>query len=165
MTSRPTLSVRQSTPEDCEWKLQYLTAAWGSHYIVNRGEIHDAVTLPSLIAERDGMPLGLATFEMGTDACALITLNAVEPNQGIGSSLLDQLTELARAHGCRRVWLVVTNDNTAALCFYQRRGFAIAALHRNAMEDARKLKPEIPLLGNNGIPIRDELELERLILP
>jgi hypothetical protein len=28
------------------------------------------------------------------------------------------------------------------------------------MEQARKIKPEIPVTGNDGIPIRDELELE-----
>jgi hypothetical protein len=28
------------------------------------------------------------------------------------------------------------------------------------VEQSRKLKPEIPLIGNDGIPIRDEIELE-----
>jgi len=63
--------------------------------------------------------------------------------------------------GCRRVWLVTTNDNVDALAFYQRRGFRLAALHRAAVTEAREtLKPEIPEVARNGIPIRDELELE-----
>jgi len=33
-------------------------------------------------------------------------------------------------------------------------------LYCGAVQQARKIKPEIPLLGENGIPIRDELELE-----
>jgi hypothetical protein len=36
----------------------------------------------------------------------------------------------------------------------------LAALHRDELERSRKLKPEIPELGLDGIPIRDELELE-----
>jgi hypothetical protein len=58
------------------------------------------------------------------------------------------------------LWLVTTNDNTHALRFYHRLGFRLAALHPGAVEAARRLKPEIPLLGLDEIPIRDELELE-----
>jgi ribosomal protein S18 acetylase RimI-like enzyme len=68
---------------------------------------------------------------------------------------------MAARGGCRRLWLVTTNDNTAALRFYQKRGFVIAGVHRNAIVEARRLKPEIPLVGRNGIAIRDEIELEQ----
>ena len=54
----------------------------------------------------------------------------------------------------------MTNDNTAALRFYQKYGFALVAVHRNAIEQDRLLKPEIPFTGNDGIPLRDEIELE-----
>jgi hypothetical protein len=50
-----------------------------------------------------------------------------------------------------------------ALRFYQQRGFVLAAIHRNALEQSRKLKPEIPLVGNDGIPLRDEIELEMML--
>jgi hypothetical protein len=56
--------------------------------------------------------------------------------------------------------LITTNDNTKALRFWQKRGFRLAAVHRNAVEKSRKIKPEIPLTGNDGIPIKDEIELE-----
>ena len=29
------------------------------------------------------------------------------------------------------------------------------------MEEVRKIKPNVPELGDNGIPLRDELELEK----
>ena len=51
------------------------------------------------------------------------------------------------------------------LRFAQKRGFALVAVHRNAIEESRRLKPEIPLLGDDGIPIRDELELELTLAP
>jgi len=56
-----------------------------------------------------------------------------------------------------------TNDNLTALRFYQQCGFVLAAIHRNALEQSRKLKPEIPLVGNDGIPLRDEIELEMML--
>ena len=39
----------------------------------------------------------------------------------------------------------------------------MVAVHRNAIEESRKLKPEIPLTGIDGLPIRDEIELELLL--
>jgi RimJ/RimL family protein N-acetyltransferase len=68
--------------------------------------------------------------------------------------------QAAHQAGCRRLWLITTNDNTAALRFYQRRGFTLAAIHCDAVSRSRQIKPEIPLIGNDGIPIRDEIELE-----
>jgi hypothetical protein len=44
--------------------------------------------------------------------------------------------------------------------FYQKRGFTFAAVHRNSIEQSRRLKPEIPTAGNDGIPICDEIEFE-----
>jgi hypothetical protein len=31
------------------------------------------------------------------------------------------------------------------------------------MEYVRKIKPAVPLIGENGIPLRDELELEMIL--
>ena len=61
------------------------------------------------------------------------------------------------------MWLVATNDNRSALRFYQRRGLAITQVRPGAVGAARRtLKPSIPLAGEHGIPIRDEILLERL---
>jgi hypothetical protein len=54
---------------------------------------------------------------------------------------------------------VATNDNVEALRFYQRKGFRLRALRAGAVDEARRsLKPTIPET-NDGICIRDELEL------
>jgi ribosomal protein S18 acetylase RimI-like enzyme len=79
---------------------------------------------------------------------------------GIGTALIDAVRDVAERAGCTRLWLVTTNDNLDALRFYQRRGFVLAALHRDAIEAARTLKPGIPAVGEYGIPIRDEIEME-----
>jgi hypothetical protein len=70
--------------------------------------------------------------------------------------------EAAGRQGCARLWVITTNDNVDALRFYQRRGFCLAAVHRGAVDRSRaSLKPEIPAVGAYGIPLRDEIELER----
>ena len=57
---------------------------------------------------------------------------------------------------------MTTNDNLHALRFYQRKGFTLAGLRPNALAQTRKQKP-VPLLGADGIPIRDEIELEMIL--
>ncbi|HZU76006.1 MAG TPA: GNAT family N-acetyltransferase, partial [Dehalococcoidia bacterium] len=88
-----------------------------------------------------------------------------EPGSGAGPALLDAAESYARAHGCTRLWLITTNDNTRALRFYQRWGMRIMAVHLAAIEHSRRLKPEIPAIGADGIPIRDEIELAKELRP
>ena len=81
--------------------------------------------------------------------------------RGAGSALIAACVRAATDANATRLWLITTNDNTAALRFYQRRGFILVALRPGAVEEARRtLKPEIGLLGVDDIPIRDEIELE-----
>jgi hypothetical protein len=76
--------------------------------------------------------------------------------------MLAAVEALAAAAGCARLWVVTTNDNLGALRFYQRRGFRLRALRPGAVDASRAaLKPEIPVLGEHGIALRDELELEK----
>jgi GNAT superfamily N-acetyltransferase len=108
--------------------------------------------------------VGLATFQPGDHAGELVTLDAVIENHGVGSALIAAVRQHAMAAGWKQVSVVTTNDNTRALCFYQKRGFAIAAVYVDAVADARKLKPGIPLFGADGIPIRDEIELHLMLV-
>ena len=107
--------------------------------------------------------IGAVTYEIVGDACEIVTLNALVESRGVGSALLVAVHEAARMADCRRVWLITTNDNLRALGFYQRRGYHLAAVHRDAIERDRALKPQIPLIGENHIPLRDEIELEYLL--
>jgi len=94
--------------------------------------------------------------------CEIISLDSLVPSVGIGTALVEAVKETARAHNCKRIWLTTTNDNLNALRFYQKRGFILVTIHRDAVNIARKYKP-IPLTGADGIPIRDEIELELMI--
>jgi len=115
----------------------------------------------ALIASLDGVPTGLLTYVVTGDACEILTLHAVEAWHGTGTALVEALRPMAVAAGCRTIWVVTTNDNIDALRFYQRRGFRIRAVRPGAVDEARRhLKPEIPAVGDHGVPLRDEIELE-----
>ena len=83
----------------------------------------------------------------------------------VGTALVNVTVELARARQCRRLWLVTTNDNVDAIRFYQRRGFRLVAVHVNAVDEARMIKPSIPLIGDYGVAVHDEIEFEILTNP
>jgi ribosomal protein S18 acetylase RimI-like enzyme len=152
-------------PEDAAWVAHYIAAQWGSRIAVAHGAIYRPAELPGFVAEVDGEAVGLLTYYIDGDACEIVTLDSQRAGQGIGTALIEAVKDAARHSGCRRLWLVTTNDNTHALRFYQKRGFILAALHRDAVAASRAIKPEIPVLGNNGIPIRDEIELEMSLAP
>jgi GNAT superfamily N-acetyltransferase len=104
--------------------------------------------------------MGFAAYEIRGDTCELMLLDAVGMGAGIGTALVQAVRDAARAAGCRCLSVVTTNDNVDALRFYQRRGFRLAALRPGAVDEARRtIKPEVPEIGDSGIPIRDELEL------
>lgn len=129
--------------------------------MASRGRVLEITDLPGFVAEDDGEWLGYAAFEIVVDALEIACLESITPGVGVGGALLAACTGVAVERQLRRLWLVTTNDNTAALRFYQRHGLRLVALHRDAVNRARRdLKPEIPPVGAEGISIRDEIELE-----
>ena len=150
--------------EDRTWVAALSAATWGSEKVIVFGDdgpgLLDALVLPSLIAWRSGERVGWLAYREDADSCEIVSLVAVEAFRGIGSALLRSLAVACRASETRKVRLVTSNDNLTALRFYQRRGFRLAALYRDALDHARALKPGLPQLGQDGIPIRDMLELE-----
>jgi GNAT superfamily N-acetyltransferase len=158
-----TFRVRPLTEGDHDWVVRFLEDRWGATKVVTRGRIHYADELPGFVAVQENRPVGLVTYRLYDDECEIVTMNSLVEGIGIGSALADAVRSVAVATGCSRLWLITTNDNVAALRFYQKRGFLLVAVHRNAFERSRRLKPEIPLVGLDGIPLRDEIELEMLL--
>jgi len=157
------ISIRPATDEDTVWRKQLLIKHWGSTRVVSQGQVYDAVTLPGIIGLCDKRRTGLATYHIHNRGCQIVSLNSERANLGVGTLLLQAVTEIADQAQCRRVWLITTNDNLPALRFYQKREFTLVAVHRNALDISRQIKPEIPHVGIDGIPLRDEIELELMI--
>ncbi len=154
------VAVREIEPADLGWVRALVSRSFGSPEVVSRGRLHRADALPGWVATLKGTPAALLSFETrGGDFEVVVLVSEVE-GRGLATTLLDTAVGEARARGCRRLWLVTTNDNTPAIAFYQRRGLSVAALHAGAVDEARRLKPSIPETGLGGVPIRDEIELE-----
>ena len=152
--------LRPLDREDRNWIAEFLDKHWGSTRIVSRGQAYLAHLLPGFVAMRDDQRVGLVTYRLDGEECELMTINSLEEGSGIGTALIEAVKAAAIEEGCKRLWLITTNDNMKALKFYQRRGFHLVAVYPNALDNSRKIKPEIPLFGLDGIPLRDEIELE-----
>lgn len=138
----------------------FFTKHWGSTEMVISSGIYDCSTLDGFaILNNENSIIGLITYVIEDNECEIISLDSIEEGKGIGSLLISEVEKLALTKKCNLIRLVTTNDNLLALKFYQKRNFQLSKVIRNAVENARKFKPEIPLVGNDGIPIRDEIEL------
>jgi N-acetylglutamate synthase-like GNAT family acetyltransferase len=142
------------------WAASLIRDHWGATEIVTRGRVHDTTALPGFVAVLGGEPIGLATYLIDEDRCELVSLDSIMEGIGVGTALVVSVAAEARKQGCRRLWLITTNDNLDAVHFYQKRGFHLVAVHRDALEETRRLKPELPRTGIDGIPLRDEIEME-----
>ncbi|HMM32559.1 MAG TPA: GNAT family N-acetyltransferase [Clostridia bacterium] len=133
---------------------------WHCPPSVSRGKAIDTTSLPGFLCTENSEILSVVTYQFENGACEIVTLNNFLENRGIGTLLMKAVAEAAKAQGCDRLWLITTNDDRNAIRFYQKKGFALVAQHVNAIEESRKLKPSIPLVGMDGIPILHEPEFE-----
>lgn len=137
----------------------FIRERWHGTDMIVHGERIDMKRASGVMAWDGDAIAGLVTYRIANRECEILSLDSLREGRGVGSALIGRITEIAKENHCRRIKVTTTNDNTGAMRFYQKRGFAMHRLYVNAMETARRMKPSIPLTGHNGIPIRDEIEL------
>ena len=108
-----------------------------------------------------GEAQGLITWHIEGDRAEIVTLDAYQQGRHIGGRLLDGAEPSCESRGVRHATIVTTNDNLRALAFYVRRGYRIVRIALDDMDRVRKLKPNVPQLGHDNIPLRDMFELEK----
>jgi N-acetylglutamate synthase-like GNAT family acetyltransferase len=152
------INYRKILNEDKTWIKKFIQKHWGSNQIVVHKTKYYPYKLKGFLAENSKEKLGLITYKIENEKCEIITLDSIKENKEIGTKLVKLVFEKAKKKGCKLIWLITTNDNIKAIYFYQKLGFQLKKVNRNAVDKSRKIKPEIPLVNENGIPIRDELE-------
>ncbi len=155
------LQVRSAKDDEEAKRLaRRVRSTWGET-VVRRGETVDPADGELLGAFVGGEIIGVATYAVRASECEVVAIEAYQERQGIATALMDEIRARARAAGCGRLWLVTTNDNVPAIAFYQKWGMDLVALRHDGVTEARtRLKPEIPEIGYDDIPMRHELEFE-----
>ncbi len=158
-----TIAYRRSRPEDLEQIRGFWREHWCDDFLVVHGVIYRPDDLEGLIAMDASEWVGLITYTFNPDGCEIVSLDSLREGQGIGSRLIENVVEEARRAGYKRIFVSTTNDNLEALGFYQKRGFRLLRVSPGAVDEARKIKPRIPLIGMHGIPLRDEIDLQLIL--
>lgn len=138
----------------------FFTKHWGSSQMITSTGVHDCSLLDGFYTTNDDHEIiGLITYHMTSQTCEIISLDSLEEGKGIGSRLMQVVEEKAAQQKYDLLTLVTTNDNEHAIRFYQHRGYTVSQVIPNAVELARKIKPEIPMYNEKGVPIKDEIVL------
>ena len=160
MAGTADLVVRPIGPDDRGWVRSAMVRTWSSTTVARRGELVETDGLPGFVAVVGARRAGLVLVHVRGDELEVVSLSTSRRGRGVGRALMETCFVEARARGCRRVWLVTTNDNVGAIAFYQRVGMDLCAFRRYAVRAARALKPSIPIRGVAGVPMEHELEFE-----
>jgi GNAT superfamily N-acetyltransferase len=155
----PEINIRPVGEGDRPMLSWLVAELWGSELVAVHSNVLRPAELPGFIAERSRRVVGLLTYQFVGDFLEIVTLNAIERRIGIGTMLIEASVATARHFRCREIRLTTTNDNVDALRFYQRRGFRLAELRPGAVDRSRQEKPQIPRVGDYGIPLHDEIDL------
>ncbi|MTI43609.1 acetyltransferase (GNAT) family protein [Roseibium hamelinense] len=155
------VTIRPLEDDDHEAVRQLLTARWAGPEILLDGEMVDASRLPGFAAIADQGLVGLVTLIKRQSEWEILTLDSLYRWGGTGTLLLDAVVDDARASGIKRLTVRTSNDNLDAFRFYQRRGFRFERVAQGVIDKEREQKPEIPLRGDYGIEIRDEILFAR----
>ena len=158
------IRVRPIERGDGPWVVRRLEEAFGGVAVARKGVLIDASVLPGFVATDDnGRPVGLLTYDVAHGECEVVAIVSTAGGRGIGRALMDAARDHAGAAGCRRLWLITTNDNARAFRFYQMWGMDLRAFHRHGARRSREAKPSLPARGTDGIVLDHELEFELLL--
>lgn len=115
--------------------------------------------LPGILAYDKEEIFGFLTYNIDDNYLEIISLNSYLENFGVGTNLLKMCEDLAVKAGIQTIKVTITNENIKALYFYQKRGYRIVEILPNEASKGRKIHPNIPYVGENGIQVTDEIIL------
>ena len=153
--------IRPTEDRDHAAVHQLLTERWTAPDIMLDGEMYDASRLPGYVAFDGDDLVGLVTLIKRDNEWEILTLDSINRWGGVGSQLLDAVVTEARSRNVPRLTVRTSNDNLDAFRFYQRRGFRFERIGQGVIDREREQKPGIPLRGDYGIEIRDEILFAR----
>jgi len=162
-SSAPSLTVRLATAADHDRVKELALYFWDETEVECFGREYDVLACPAFLACDGSDIVGLASYtvEPDWDAVVLVMLNALPACQGRGggSALIEAVVKEAARLGRARVLVATSNDDLVALALYQQHGFHLTELIPGAIAQHHGGD----LVGFAGIPVRDEIRLERLV--
>ncbi|QPC45851.1 GNAT family N-acetyltransferase [Mangrovibacillus cuniculi] len=150
----------QIQQKDRDMVRSFFIKHWGSPQMVVSSGNYQCDELEGMYVKDDeGNIHALLTYMIRSGECEIVSIDCTKPNKGFGKQLLQAAEAVAKAAGCYRMKVITTNDNFDALRFFQKNHYFLSELRVKAVDQARTVKREIPLVSAEGVAIRDELIL------
>ncbi len=136
---------------------------WHDDCMVVSSGVYHLSKLPGLLCVVEEEIYGALTYTVRNSVIEIISINNVKGIKGVGSKLLKALELKAQESSVKEIQVITTNDNLRALGFFQKYGYELEKIMKNVVNDARRIKPTIPLVGDQLIPIKHEILLIKAI--
>lgn len=142
--------VRRARPEDLDAMAaieaaQPTSAGWTKTQFAAELDRENALVL---FCELGGRPAGhLAAWFVGAEAQLFtVTVDPGQARRGVGSALMEELKVAARARGCAKITLELSERNTTAMVLYAREGGRVVGRRPKFYNDgADALLMDLPL--------------------
>ena len=160
MSNMNTIEIQSLSSDDAAIVKTIAETQWGDNLVIVHGSKFYLDQLPGYKAMHGKTWVGLITYDIKDEICEIVSLDSFIPGMGTGRKLVETVAQTAREAGCKKIILITTNDNLNAIGFYQKIGFQMVWVEPDAVSRSREIKPAIPLIAENGLPIRDEITFQ-----
>ena len=140
---------------------EFVKRFWGEEEQLAFDRKFAVASLPAYVAKVDSSIIGFVSFAEIGDAVIIVALGVLPEYQsaGVGKSLVRKIEDKSKKLKKRKLMVSTSNDDLPALAFYQYNGFQIFEVKPNVIAE----KHGMILKGIGGMPIRDELRLQKLL--
>lgn len=134
---------------------------WGEEEQLTFDRKFIVTELPTYLAKSGNDIIGFVSFAEVDDAITIVALGILPKyqNAGVGKSLIEKVEAETKRLGKKKLRVSTSNDDLPALAFYQSLGFQIYEVKPNVIAE----KHGMALKGIGGLPVRDELRLQKLL--
>jgi GNAT superfamily N-acetyltransferase len=156
----PPVLVREAADVERQAALDLLRRDFGHAAIVAFDQVIDLDAVPVIVADMDGEIGGALAYRLVDGGLHVVAL-ATDPmwqRSGVGGYLLAEVELMARRLRIPGVIVSTTNDNLPALYFYQRHGYYVTEWIPRGIENYARRAGQV---GFSGIPVRDEVRMEK----
>jgi GNAT superfamily N-acetyltransferase len=155
------ISAESGKPKIREAIRQLVVEFWGEEEQLTFDKTFNVLDHAAYSVKVGGKTVAFISFAENKSDLIIVALGVRGEYQtsGIGMGLVERAESEARRLGMKRMLVSTSNDNLPALGFYQAVGFQMFELKQNVIAK----KHGRILTGVGGLPVRDELRLEKIL--
>lgn len=162
--------IQKMSQDNEKEKIQeFVQRFWGEEEQLTFDRKFTVSELPAYIARLEkgkdtssSSVIGFVSFTEAEDSILIVALGVLPQyqNSGVGRRLIKKVEDEAKSIRKRRLLVSTSNDDLPVLAFYQSLGFQIYDVKPNVIAE----KHHKVLKGIGGLPVRDELRLQKILL-